>query len=119
MAHYAKLDDQNNVLEVIVVSNSDELLNGKESEEKGVEFCRLLTGHQHWKKTSYNGAIRKNYAGIGSTYDPTLDAFVLPQPFPSWVLNSNAQWESPIEKPIDGKMYQWDEVGQQWQEVTP
>jgi hypothetical protein len=119
MAHYAKLNQENVVVEVIVISNSDELENGQESEAKGVAFCQALTGHQYWKKTSYNGTIRKRYAGIGYTYSVAHDAFIASQPFPSWTLDSETNWEPPVPMPTDGKIYAWDETSQEWQEVTP
>ena len=115
MAHFAELDENNVVLRVIVVSNADALdENGSESETVGAAFCQNLFGGT-WVQTSYNGNIRKNYAGIGYTYDAALDAFVPPQIYPSWVLNSDtAQWEAPVPKPSDGKIYRWDENVCNW-----
>jgi hypothetical protein len=118
MAHFAKIDENNVVQQVIVVANKDTAdANGNEVESIGVAFCqRLLSGN--WKQTSYNGNIRKNYAGIGYVYDATIDAFVPPKPYPSWVLNTNtAQWQAPVPMPTDGKMYSWDEATQSWVEV--
>ena len=81
MAHYAQLDENNVVLQVIVVHNNDCMLNGVEDEERGELFCRSLFGiDTKWKKTSYNGSICKNYAGIGYTYDAGRDAFIAPKP---------------------------------------
>ena len=119
MAHFAQLDENNVVTQVIVVANEELLLDGVETEAKGVIFCKSLFGEDtKWKQTSYNGNIRKNYAGIGYTYDAGIDAFVPPKPYPSWVLNSNtAQWEAPVPMPQDGKMYSWDEATQSWVEV--
>jgi hypothetical protein len=118
MAHFAEIDDNNVVLRVIVVANKDTAdANGNEVESIGVAFCQRLLGG-NWKQTSYNGNFRKNYAGIGYTYDAGIDAFVPPKPYPSWVLNSNtAQWEAPVPMPQDGKMYSWDEATQSWVEV--
>jgi hypothetical protein len=118
MAHFAEIDDNNVVLRVIVVANKDTAdANGNEVESIGVALCQRLLGG-NWKQTSYNGNIRKNYAGIGFTYDAGIDAFVPPKPYPSWVLNSNtAQWEAPVPMPQDGKMYSWDEATQSWVEV--
>jgi hypothetical protein len=118
MAHFAELDENNVVLRVIVVANKDTAdANGNEVESIGVAFCQRLLGG-NWKQTSYNGNFRKNYAGIGYTYDAGIDAFVPPKPYPSWVLNSNtAQWEAPVPMPQDGKMYSWDEATQSWVEV--
>ena len=118
MAHFAQLDDNNIVTQVIVVNNS-ELLdeNGQESEAKGIAFCQSLFGG-NWKQTSYNASFRKNYAGIGFTYDLTRDAFIQPEPFASWVLNEETcNWEAPIAKPTDVKIYNWNEDNQQWIEV--
>ena len=114
MAHFAKLDENNVVLEVHSVHNNELLQDGVESEDKGIQFLVGLFGGA-WKQTSYNGNIRKNYAGIGYTYDPTRDAFIPPQPFPSWVLNeSTCLWEPPVAYPTDGERYQWDEATTSW-----
>lgn len=117
MAHYAKINNESIVEAVIVISNSDEMANGVEREAVGVAFCQKLTGHQNWKKTSYNGNIRKRYAGVGYSYREDLDAFIAPQPFPSWTLDLNADWQPPVPMPEDGKMYTWDEVNQAWIEL--
>lgn len=118
MAHFAEIDENNVVTRVIVVANKDTAdANGNEVESIGVAFCQRLLGG-NWKQTSYHGNIRKNYAGIGYTYDAAIDAFVPPKPYPSWVLNSDtAQWEAPVPMPTDGKMYSWDEATQSWVEV--
>jgi hypothetical protein len=117
MAHFARLDENNVVQQVIVVANKDTAdANGNEAESIGVAFCQKLLGG-NWKQTSYNGNIRKNYAGIGYTYREDIDAFVAPQPFPSWVLDANAQWQAPVPHPNDGKMYSWDEATLSWVEV--
>ena len=119
MAHFAQLDDNNVVLQVIVVNNSDCLENGNESEAVGVAFCQsLLAGN--WKQTSYNGNMRYNYAGIGYTYDEARDAFIAPKPYPSWVLNeTTCQWGAPTPYPTDDKTYSWDEPTTSWVEITP
>jgi len=118
MAHFAQLEN-NIVKQVIVVSNQDILdENGQESEEKGIAFCSNLLGGT-WKQTSYNGKIRKNYAGIGYTYDEGRDAFIAPKPYNSWLLNeSTCQWESPIPYPNDNKFYVWDEETTSWVEIN-
>ena len=124
MAHFAEIDSNGVVQRVIVVANKDTAdANGNELESIGVAFCQKLLGG-NWKQTSYNGNIRKNYAGIGYTYDAGLDAFVPPQPYPSWVLNNEtAQWVAPVPMPSDAgtgeppKMYSWDEAAQAWVEV--
>ena len=114
MAHFAELDNQNTVLRVIVVHNNELLDNGVESEAKGIAFCRsLFSGN--WKQTSYNGNMRKNYAGVGFTYDSQRDAFIPPQPFPSWILDeATCQWGPSVPYPIDGKQYLWNEETQSW-----
>ena len=120
MAHYAFLDENNIVTEVIV--GKDEGEEGRDWEQWYGEFRG-----QTCKRTSYNtqagvhlkgGApFRKNYAGIGYTYRSDIDAFVPPQPFASWILNADAQWEAPTPMPTDGKMYSWDEETTNWVEV--
>jgi len=118
MAHFAQLEN-NIVTKVIVVSNQDILdENGQESEQKGIDFCSNLLGGT-WKQTSYHAKIRKNYAGVGYKYDATLDAFIPPQPYASWVLDeTTAQWKAPVDYPTDGKVYSWDEATTSWVEVT-
>ena len=117
MAHFAQLDENNNVVQVIVVHNN-ELLddNGKENEFRGFAFCRSLFGEDTvWMQTSYNGNFRKNYAGQGYTYSNTLDAFIPSKPFLSWLLNeTTAQWEAPIPYPQDGNPYLWNEERKNW-----
>ena len=119
MAHFAKLDENNNVLAVHVVNNDVITIDGVESEQAGIDFLTGLHGHTLWKQTSYNGTIRKNYAGIGYTYDTGRDAFISPKPYGSWVLDeTTCQWESPVAYPTDGKIYGWFEPNQQWIEIT-
>jgi len=118
MAHFAELDNNGVVLRVIVVGNKDTSdANGVEKESIGKAFCERLFGG-NWVQTSYNGNIRKRYAGIGYTYDAARDAFIVPQPYPSWTLDANADWQAPVSMPTDGKMYSWDEAAQAWVEVT-
>lgn len=119
MAHYAEIDANNVVLRVIVVDNKDESTpDGTTVESIGVAFCQRLFGGD-WVKTSYNGNIRKRYAGIGYTYNSSLDAFVPPQPFPSWTLdNATADWVAPVPMPTDGKQYAWNEETQSWDVVN-
>jgi hypothetical protein len=117
MAHFAQLDETNIVTQVIVVNNNELLIDGVESEAKGIEFCQSLFGG-NWVQTSYNKNFRKNYAGIGFIYDLTLDAFYAPQPYSSWVLDEDAIWQAPVAYPTDGKTYLWDETTLQWVEVT-
>lgn len=94
MAHFAQLDENNNVTAVIVVHDNDLLVNGVESEAKGIAFLVIWSGgHPFWKQTSYNAAIRKNYAGIGYSYDPDRDAFIPPKPDGNYVLDEQTcQW---------------------------
>lgn len=148
MAHYAELNKDNKVIRVLVVDNYDCLadqvkqnnpaitreflkdksgdtatINNKsvkwEDKEKGKQFLRKLFGNKTiWVKTSYNGNIRKNYAGIGYTYDKQRDAFIPPKPFESWILNeATCQWEAPVTMPNDGEMYAWNEDQQIWELV--
>lgn len=119
MAHFAQLDENNNVTQVIVVHNN-ELLdeNGVEQETKGIQFCQSLLGG-NWVQTSYNANFRKNYAGVGYTYDAARDAFISPKPYDSWVLNEDTcKWEPPISYPNDGKNYYWDEATLSWVEIV-
>jgi len=114
MAHYAQLDENNVVVSVIVVDNKDTAdAHGTEKEYIGAAFCERLFGGT-WKQTSYNGNIRKNYAGIGYTYHADIDAFVAPKPFPSWTLDVDAKWQPPTPAPTDG-MYSWNESNQTWE----
>jgi hypothetical protein len=116
MAHFAKLDDVGVVVEVHTINNNELLQDGVESESKGIQFLIDWSGgYTNWKQTSYNGKIRKNYAGIGYTYDATRDAFIPPQPFPSWTLNEDTcLWDSPTPMPTDGQRYYWDEATTSW-----
>lgn len=118
MAHFAKLDENNVVVDVLIVSNDDLLVNGVESEAKGIEFLVALTGHTNWKQTSYNRNFRTNYASIGSTYDAQRDAFIAPKSIASWVFNEDTyQWEYCKPYPTDGKQYYWNEVSVDWLEI--
>ena len=115
MAHFAQLTN-NLVTQVIVVSNEDtSTAQGQEKESIGVAFCERLFGGD-WKQTSYRGTIRKNYAGIGYTYDPARDAFYAPQPYPSWSLDADCHWQAPTPMPTDDKRYAWDEATLTWVE---
>ena len=118
MAHFAKLEN-NIVTKVIVVSNQDILdKNGQESEELGIKFCSNLLGGT-WKQTSYNGNIRKNYAGVGYTYDEGRDAFIAPKPYASWTLDeAKAQWKAPVDYPTDEGRFTWNEATTSWDAVT-
>jgi hypothetical protein len=118
MAHFAKLNENNLIQQVIVVHNNELLINGVESEAKGIEFCQSLLGGV-WLQTSYNGTIRKNYAGIGYKYDSIRDAFIPPKPFASWTLDeTTCRWNAPVSYPTDGKNYYWDDSTTSWVENT-
>ena len=113
MAHYAFLNQNNIVTEVIVGIDENELIEGKDPETWYGEFRG-----QTCKRTSYNGNIRKNYAGVGYTYDLQRDAFIAPKPFDSWILNeTECIWEAPIPYPSDTGNYTWNEENGEWQQV--
>ena len=109
MAHFAEINSDNIVQRVIVVPD--------EHEANGAEWCNNLLGGI-WIQTSYNNNIRKQYAGIGYTYNPVTDVFVAPPPYGSWTLDENYDWQPPTPKPIDDKNYAWFEPNQQWIEVV-
>jgi len=120
MAHFAKINENGLVTDVVVVNDSE-----APTEQAGVDFLTKLTGWAIWKQTSYNTIggqhilggtpFRKNHAGIGYTYDEDKDAFIPPKPFNSWTLNeTTCQWEAPVAYPDDGQIYNWNEETQQW-----
>lgn len=112
MAHYAFLDQNNVVTEVIVGKDETDTTHDWE------QYYGAIRG-QVCKRTSYNGNIRKNYAGIGCTYDAQRDAFIAPQPYPSWILDEETcGWYAPTAMPTDGKSYKWNESTLAWVEVT-
>lgn len=124
MAHFAKLDSNNVVLSIHRVNNDIAT-----DETAGINFLKKLYNWQNWKQCSYNTrggvhktggtAFRKNYPTIGSTYDSTKDAFILPKPFSSWTLNSTTcLYEPTIDYPTDGKIYEWDESTTSWVEQS-
>jgi len=122
MAHFAKLDDNNKVLEVHALANyviADE--NGDEQEQLGIDFLTKIHKYPLWKQTSYNSKFRKNYAGTGSTYDQTKDAFIAPSPYPSWKLNEDTcRWEPTIPYPRNDDptiIYWWNEELTSWGRV--
>ena len=123
MAHFAKIGLNSKVISVHSVHNNElKDSNGVEQENLGIEFLTNLHGWPIWKQTSYNGNIRKNFAGIGFTYDEDRDAFIAPKPYASWILNEETcQWDAPVAMPeltqeqIDNKnSYNWNEETQQW-----
>jgi hypothetical protein len=125
MAHFAKLDANNTVLEVHVVNNAELMEAGVEREEKGIAFLTQWSGgYPYWKQTSYNRKFRKNFAGAGHTYDAIRDVFIPPKPFNSWVLDEDTcLWNAPVAMPEDAgtgeppKRYQWDEVTINWKAI--
>jgi len=120
MAHFAELDQNNIVLRVIVVNNADTSVDGHEVEAKGIAFCQSLFGADtRWVQTSYSGSKRKRYAGVGYSFDEQRNAFITPQPYPSWALDAETcDWVAPIPMPNDGDWYMWDEPNQSWVKVT-
>ena len=114
MAHFAEILD-GVVQRVVVVNNNELILDGVENESKGAQFCHDLFGGE-WKQTSFNNNIRKQYAGIGYIYDADADVFIAPQPFNSWTLDENHDWQPPTPKP-EGN-YAWFEPNQQWIEIV-
>ena len=121
MAHFAQINDSNEVIAVTVLADSDcQDENNDESEAVGITFMKALLGSDtNWVQTSYNASIRKNYAGIGYTWDSGRDAFIPPQPFSSWTLNEDScYWEAPVVYPDDGKNYDWNESNKNWDEIV-
>ena len=114
MAHYAFLDNNNVVTEVITGIDETELIEGLDPETWYGNFRGQVC-----KRTSYNRNIRKNYAGIGYTYDEARDAFIAPKPYASWVLDEETcVWNSPVPYPADDKFYTWDEETTSWVEIN-
>jgi hypothetical protein len=120
MAHFAQLDTDNKVTQVIVVHNNELMVNGQESETKGIEFCQSHFGlDTRWVQTSYNRNFRKHLALPGYTYSADLDAFIPPKRFNSWILDPDTlEWQAPITYPTDGKKYVWDEPTVSWKELV-
>jgi hypothetical protein len=123
MAHFAKIGLNSKVIGVVTVHNNELLdANGVEQEVNGINFLTQLTGWSIWKQTSYNGNIRKNFAGVGYTYDEDKDAFIPPKPYPSWTLNeTTCLWDPPVVRPeltqeqIDNNNYYvWNETNTTW-----
>lgn len=129
MAHYALLNNENIVVNVITGVDEDTVQTDLDGTQVGgsTEAWEAFYASRPWfdgltcKRTSYHGRIRKNYAGVGFTYDPVRDAFIPPRPvWQSWVLNEETcQWEAPTPMPDDGNIYQWDEETLSWVEVEP
>ena len=124
MAHFAELNSSNEVLRVVVISNDDVDANGGDKHADAETFVATivphLTGGTAWKQTSYNNNFRKQYAGIGHTYDASKDKFISPKPFASWSLDSNDDWQAPVTYPSVTEissnlvLITWDEDNQKW-----
>jgi len=112
MAHFAQIDENNIVTQVLVVPDN--------AEDRGQDYLANDLGlGGTWVQTSYNNRIRKNYAGVGFTYDAVRDAFIAPKPFDSWLLNEDTcRWEAPIAYPTDGVMYKWNEDKKDWEAIV-
>lgn len=109
MAHFAELDNNDIVIRVVVVPD--------DQEHRGQEFlAEDLAMGGRWLQTSYNHRIRKQYAGIGYTYDEVADVFIAPAPYPSWQLDSNHDWQPPVSRPVEGR-WQWDEEHLEWVQI--
>jgi hypothetical protein len=121
MAHFAEIDSEGTVQRVLVLSNDRITQDGEEVEELGTAYLQKMFPDTDWVQTSYNNNFRKRYAGKGMKYDVERDAFIPPQPFPSWLLNEESlSWEAPFPMPDDDKIYKWDEENQSWVEMgTP
>lgn len=120
MAHFAKLDENNNVISVHAVDNEVLLVDGVESEQAGIDFLSGIHNYPYWKQASYNGSFRKNYPGPGHLYDPVRDCFRVESPYPSWVLNEDTcQWEAPVPRPEDSDKYIWNEETGSWELFVP
>ena len=129
MATFAKLDLDNKVIQVVSLHNNELMVDGVENEQKGIDFLHTIyASNTVWKQTSYNTLgdvhglggtpFRKNYAGIGFTYDEERDAFIPPQEFPSWTLNEDTcHWEPPVSYPTDGS-YRWNEETTSWDKLS-
>ena len=110
MAHFAEIDKNNTVVRVLVVPN--------EQEHRGQDFlANDLALGGIWVQTSYNNKIRKQYAGVGFTYDVDADVFIRPQPYPSWTLDDNHDWQPPVPMPTDGVVYYWNESELDWEPI--
>ena len=111
MAHFAEIDENGTVLRVLVV--------GDDQEHRGQDFLANDLGlGGTWVQTSYNHRIRKQYAGIGYKYDADADVFIAPKPYDSWTLDDNHDWQAPIAKPDDEKLYTWNETKKKWEIVN-
>lgn len=120
MAHFAQLDKNNVVLQVIVVNDKDTQTElGIESEEVGIAFCKKLFGENtKWIQTSFNSSFRGRFASVGYIYDSRTDSFLPPKPYQSWIFdNKQLSWVAPVEKPTDNNRYIWDESTISWKSI--
>ena len=118
MAHFVEINEEGIVQRGLVLSNKIITQDGEEVEELGIAYLKNMFPDTDWVQTSYNGNFRKRYAGRGMKYDVERDAFIPPQPFPSWLLNEESlSWEAPFPMPDDDKIYKWDEENQSWVEI--
>jgi hypothetical protein len=119
MAHFAQLNSDNQVINIVVVANAVLDDNGTESEALGITHLQNLYGADTtWKQCSYNDTFRRRYPGIGYTYDSSKDKFITPQPYASFTLDDNGDWQAPVAYPTDGERYMWDDANQQWIEFA-
>ena len=115
MAHFARIDENNIVQEVLVVNNDVITINGVESEQAGIDFLVELFGTTGWLQCSYNNKFRKNFPGIGMTYNKAKDAFIAHQPYKDWILDEETcTWKPPFDYPNDGNEYQWMPEEHRW-----
>jgi len=124
MAHFAELNNSNEVLQVVVISNADVDANGGDESAEAETFVATIVPYNPtgvaWKQTSYNSNFRKQYAGIGYSYDSSKDKFISPQPYPSWSLDSNDDWQAPVTYPTvteissNPVMIFWNEPNLKW-----
>ena len=123
MAHFAEINSDNIVQRVLVIDQETVNTGAWGSPDNWIQTSYNTRGGVHYgpnSNTPDDGvALRKNYAGVGYTYDKTRDAFIAPKPYPSWnLVEASCQWEAPVAYPDDGKMYKWDEDSKSWKEVT-
>lgn len=115
MAHFAEIDENGIVLQVIVIANADAPDPAPQtSEPAGQQFIASLGLPGQWIQTSYSGSFRKQFAGVGFRYDPEGDVFITPQPFPSWILDANHDWQPPTPMPDQDGPWTWDEETISW-----
>lgn len=115
MAYFAQIDDNGTVLQVIAVNNADAPDPApSHSEPLGQAFIASLGLQGVWRQTSFNHTFRKQFCGPGYRYDTEADVFVAPQPYPSWALDANHDWQAPVPMPQDGNEWSWDEAAQEW-----